>query len=178
MLTIQDEKVNGKEYRYTYTPVYPGMISNIDGRIMSFSSEPFPKNLEPDVNGVIDPDAAFHQAEIIRSWVESLFNRKDYRNQVEYNTSVEKAEKLGKEWVLTLRKPLPGGRHNYWWQETFDAVVVASGHYSIPKFSEVKGLAEFSDNHPGVVEHSKIYRGPERYRGKVRQFRRRDTRLT
>lgn len=143
------------------------MISNIDGRIMSFSKEPFPKNLESDANGVIDADAAFHQAEIIRGWVESLLDRKGYRHQVEYNTSVEKAEKIGMAWVLTLRKTLPGGKHNYWWQETFDALVVASGHYSIPRFSEVQGLAEFAENHPGVVEHSKIYRGPERYRGKV-----------
>ncbi|KAF2815361.1 FAD/NAD(P)-binding domain-containing protein [Mytilinidion resinicola] len=166
-LTTQEEKINGREYRYTYTPVYPGMISNIDGRIMAFSKEKFPKNQEPDANGVIDPDAAFHKSEIIRGWVENLIDRNGYRQLVEYNTSVEKAEKVGKEWVLTLRKALPGGKHNYWWQETFDALVVASGHYSIPRFSEVKGLAEFSENHPGVVEHSKIYRGPERYRGKT-----------
>jgi cation diffusion facilitator CzcD-associated flavoprotein CzcO len=127
-----------------------------------------PKNQEPDANGVIDPDAAFHKSEIIRGWVDNLIDRKGYRQHVEYNTSVEKAEKIGKEWVLTLRKALPGGKYNYWWQETFEALVVANGHYSIPRFSEVKGLAEFSGNHPGVVEHSKIYRGPKRYRGKVR----------
>ncbi|TVY88540.1 Thiol-specific monooxygenase [Lachnellula willkommii] len=165
-ITSQEPEINGKEYRYTYTPVYPGMISNIDERIMSFSNEPFPTNIDADANGVIDPRAPFRQSEGIREWVESLFSRKGYLHQVEYNTAVERAEKRGSEWILTLRKSLPRGIHNYWWQETFDALVVASGHYSIPRFSEVPGLVEFGENHPGVVEHSKTYRGPEKYRGK------------
>ncbi len=134
---------------------------------MSFSQEKFPVNLVPDSNGIIDPDAPFRDSEVIREWVEQLFDRKGYRHQVEYNTSVERAEKNGEEWVLTLRKELPGGKHNYWWQEHFDALVLANGHYSIPYFGEVPGLAEFEQNHPGSIEHSKTYRGSERYRGKV-----------
>ena len=162
--TRQTREVNGKEYRYTYTPVYPGMISNIDERIMSYTQEPFPV---VNSGGVVDPHLPFRNSEVIREWVESLLDRKGYRQLVEYNTTVELAEKHGDEWILTLRKALPGGVHNYWWQETFDALVVASGHYSVPRFSDVPGLLEFDANNPGAVEHSKIYRGPERYRGKT-----------
>ncbi|EXJ89610.1 hypothetical protein A1O3_02677 [Capronia epimyces CBS 606.96] len=166
-ITPQEPRINSAEHRYTYTPVYPGMISNIDERIMAYTKEPFPLPRDPVTNQPIDQRAPFRNSEIVREWVESLFDRKGYRHQVEYNTSVERAVKEGSKWVLTLRKTLPGGKHNYWWQETFDALVVASGHYSIPRFSPVPGLAEFEQNHPGSVEHSKIYRGPERYRGKT-----------
>jgi cation diffusion facilitator CzcD-associated flavoprotein CzcO len=166
-LTAQRPEINGKEHRYSYTPVYPGMHSNIDERIMAYTKEPFPVPRDPITNEVIDGKAPFRDSEVIREWVESLVDRKGYRHKVEYNTTVEKAEKEGSKWILTLRKSLPGGQHNYWWQEKFDAVVVAGGHYSIPRFSPTRGLAEFAENHPGVVEHSKTYRGPEKYRGKV-----------
>ncbi|KAI1621762.1 hypothetical protein EDD37DRAFT_652122 [Exophiala viscosa] len=166
-LTSQKPALNGKEHRYSYTPVYPGMLSNIDERIMAYTKEPFPIPRDPITNEPIPGKAPFRNSEVIREWIESLFDRKGYRHKVEYNTTVEKAIKEGSKWVLTLRQSLPGGEHNYWWQEKFDAVVVASGHYSIPRFSPVPGLAEFAQNHPDVVEHSKTYRGPERYRGKT-----------
>ncbi|KAJ5909216.1 hypothetical protein N7495_001898 [Penicillium taxi] len=162
--TPQDQKVNSKDYRYNYTPIYPGLVSNIDDRIMSYTKEPFPLT---NSEGVTDPHIPFRNSEVIREWVESLLDRKGYRHHVEYNTTVELAEKKGNEWILTLRKTLPGGKHNYWWQETFDAVIVASGHYHIPHFSEVPGIIEFGENHPGAVEHSKMFRGPEKYRGKT-----------
>jgi len=88
---------------------------------------------------------------------------------VELNTTVELAEKVGDEWVLTLRKATPEGEKNYWWQETFDAIVVASGHYSVPNFPFIEGIIEFERNWLGSVEHSKLFRGPEKYRGKVLQ---------
>lgn len=119
-----------------------------------------------DLNTVAGVESQFYDSEVICEWVESLLDRKGYRLRTEYNTTVELAEKNDSGWVLTLRKALPGD-YNYWWQETFDALVVASGHYSIPRFTPVPGLAEFDEHHPGVVEHSKTYRGPERYRGKV-----------
>ncbi len=165
-LTAQRPEVNNKEHRYSYTPVYPGMQSNIDARIMAYTKEPFPVFRDPITNEVIDGQA-FRDSEVIREWVESLVDRKGYRHKVEYNTTVELAEKEGSKWILTLRKSLPGGQHDYWWQEKFDAVVVAGGHYHIPRFSPVRGLADFAETHPGVVEHSKMYRGPEKYRGKV-----------
>ena len=56
---------------------------------------------------------------------------------------------------------------DYWWHEDFDAVLVANGHYTVPWIPEIPGLQEFATKYPGKVEHSKGYRGPEKYRGKV-----------
>lgn len=144
------------------------MTSNINAQIMSYTEEPFPLKLagEP-ASASVDENAPYRKNEIIREWIDGLFNRNNYRDLIEFSTTVEKAEKIGAEWVLTLRKNLPGGHHNYWWQETFDALIVASGHYSIPNLPNVPGLLELEKHHPGTVEHSKGYRGPERYKNKV-----------
>ncbi|KAK4104973.1 FAD/NAD(P)-binding domain-containing protein, partial [Parathielavia hyrcaniae] len=44
---------------------------------------------------------------------------------------------------------------------TYDAVVVASGHYSAVYIPNVKGIREFHEAHPSVISHSKHYRNPE-----------------
>lgn len=87
---------------------------------------------------------------------------------ISYNTTVELVYKNKDEgkWVVTLRQPLQDGREDYWWTETFDAIVVATGHYTVPYIPETPGLAEFSSHFQGSVEHSKAWRGPEKYRGK------------
>lgn len=84
-----------------------------------------------------------------------------------YNITVELVHKdphTGK-WVLTLRKPLQNGEEDRWWTETFDAVVVAAGHYSVPFIPSTPGLASYSQHFPGRVLHSKAWRDPETYRG-------------
>ncbi|KAK4138750.1 FAD/NAD(P)-binding domain-containing protein [Trichocladium antarcticum] len=43
---------------------------------------------------------------------------------------------------------------------TYDAVVVASGHYSVTYIPDVKGISEFHRTHPTVISHSKHYRTP------------------
>ena len=88
-------------------------------------------------------------------------------NLVEFNTTVEEAEKTGNEWHLTLRKSLPGATKDMWWRETFDAVVVASGHYSIPHIPTIPGMVEYDKKYPGRIQHSKHYQTPEQYRNQV-----------
>lgn len=68
---------------------------------------------------------------------------------------------------MTLRKSGSSGQFDYWWTETFDAIIVASGHYTVPYVPHIKGLAEFAQTYPGSVEHTKGFRGVDRYRGKV-----------
>lgn len=49
------------------------------------------------------------------------------------NTTVEEVKRLPhKGWSLTLRRHDPIGRVDVWWEERFDALVLANGHYSVP----------------------------------------------
>ena len=51
----------------------------------------------------------------------------------------------------------------------FDAVIVATGHYSVPYIPNISGLAETSKALPHSFEHSKAFRLPDNYVNKVKQ---------
>lgn len=43
----------------------------------------------------------------------------------------------------------------------YDAIVVASGHYSIPYIPDIPGIREFNRQFPGTISHSKFYQRPQ-----------------
>lgn len=135
--------------------------SNIDARVMSYTQEPFPDSLTASSVQRWGSSSPFRHRSIIQKWISSLINRKGYEKLVQYNTTVELAEKIGSEWVLTLRQSKNEDDEDFWWQETFDAIVVANGHYNIPFIPTVPGLEDVETRFPGTVEHSKSYRGIE-----------------
>ncbi|RFU29748.1 hypothetical protein B7463_g6604, partial [Scytalidium lignicola] len=156
-----------KQYRFAETSIYPLLETNIEADIMQFSQEPIAEEkttLSIRRHGLETP---FRHHKVIQKYIEGLLDRKGYQDFVEYNTTVERIEKLKEtgSWRLTLRKDGPS-KKDYWWTEDFDAVEVASGHYSVPFIPEIQGLEQFSKAYPESVEHSKGYRGPEKYRGK------------
>lgn len=157
--------------RYTDSPVYPGLETNVDAGVMSYSQEPIPtvrSQWSIDRHG---PETPFRHHTVIRQYIEDLITQKGHAGLVEYNTTVERAIKDPKtnKWVLTIRRRElhNGAPSDYWWVESFDALVVASGHYAVPYIPAIPGLEEFATKYPGSVEHTKHYRGAENYRGKV-----------
>ncbi|KAL4786964.1 hypothetical protein BJX76DRAFT_319655 [Aspergillus varians] len=159
-----------KQHRFDDTPVYPALEANIDAGIMEFSQEPIPEVRSANSTRLHGPDTPFRHHTVIQKYVESLLNRKGYGRLVEYSTTVENVEKRAGSgsgrWVLTLRKQTPGLDKDYWWQEEFDAVVVATGHYAVPYVPYIQGVKEFAAASPGSVLHTKGFRDPETYRGK------------
>lgn len=155
------------------SPVYPALETNVDAGVMSFSQEPIPairSQWSIDRHG---SDTPFRHHSVIRKYIEDLFTQKGYQNLVQYHTTVERAvkEPSSHKWILTLRRAEISDQQtqsDYWWSEEFDAVVVASGHYAVPFIPVIPGLKEFAAKYPGSVEHTKHYRGPAKYRGKVR----------
>ena len=139
---------------------------------MEFTQEPFPNILSERTRKKYGEGAQFRHREVIREWIEGIFLKGGYEKRLELGTTVERAVKEGGEWVLTLRKE--GGQgvggkggEDYWWQERFDAVVVATGHYNVPWVPEVEGLVEYEARWKGRVVHSKHFRRGEEYKGKV-----------
>lgn len=51
--------------------------------------------------------------------------------------------------------------------QDFDAVVVASGHYHAPRIPDIPGLPEAKARWPSRIFHSKRYRRPDSFAGKV-----------
>ena len=157
--------------RFMDSPVYPGLETNVDAGAMSFSQEPIPtvrSQWSIDRHGL---DTPFRHHSVIRQYIEDVFTTKGHDGLIQYHTTVERAvkESASGEWNVTLRRreTHQGSPSDYWWTEVFDAIVVASGHYAVPFIPVIPGLKDFAVKYPGSVEHTKHYRGPERYRGKV-----------
>lgn len=163
--TPKSEAVNSHQLRYSDSAQHEHLHSNIIPEIMSYTQEPFPERLSERTLRQYGPGAPFRHRETIRGWVENIFVKNGTEKFLELGTTVEKAVKEGDEWVLTLRKEGPG--KDYWWREWFDALVVATGHYNIPWFPDIPGLAEYDERFPGRIVHSKHFRGADKFKGKV-----------
>ncbi|KAL2415833.1 Thiol-specific monooxygenase [Exophiala dermatitidis] len=149
------------------TAIYDKLDSNVGAAVMAFSHAPFPvKNSATSVLR-LGPDNPSRPFQVIQQYLETLFQ--EYRHWISFNTTVERAEKVGNEWVLDLRQSghLRNGQpRDFWWQEKFDAIVAATGHYNIGWIPEIAGLPEAYRKAPDHFEHSKSYRTPDDYVGK------------
>lgn len=161
------EELNSHQLRYSDSAAHEHLHSNLPPSIMCFSQEPIPEIVSERSRARYGPDAPFRHRSIVLDWVRNVLTGAKGGASVEFSTSVELVEKVGDEWVLTLRKAVPGESKDLWWQETFDAVVVATGHFSLPYIPDIPGLVEYDKKYPGRVVHSKHYRSLEPFRGKV-----------
>lgn len=150
--------------RHEESSVYPYLHTNVEWLPMQFSQEPFPTEVTEETRLAHGSASPFRHWQAVKGYVADLFNRNGYSDLVSYNTTVERAEKIGEEWKVTLRRD--GEKSDYWWVEWFDAVVVASGHYWVPYIPAIKGLEAFEKARPGSVIHSKHFRGRDLYQGK------------
>ncbi|KAI4599007.1 hypothetical protein KJ359_002424 [Pestalotiopsis sp. 9143b] len=105
-----------------------------------------------------------------RQYIENYFSTHGVDKYLVLNTTVEDVSRLPpasnhepEKWKLTLRKYDPARHVDTWWEETFDAVILANGHYSVPYVPHVKGLEGFIGKYPERVVHSKYYRSPAVY---------------
>lgn len=165
--TSKREDVSSHRLRYSDTAAHEHLHSNLPPSIMAFSQEPIPEVLSEQTRLAFGPTSPFRHRELIRDWVEAILDRGGHKHLVEYNTTVELAEKQGDEWVLTLRKEGPDDSDDYWWQERFDSLVVATGHYYVPFVPNIPGLAEYVEEYPERITHSKYYQDKSRFTDKV-----------
>ena len=166
--TEQSESLNSHDIRFSHTGIHENLHSNLPPKTMCFTQEPIPDIISDRSLAQYGSNSPFRHREVIREWVEQIFVRNDNIGLVEFHTTVESAQKKGDEWVLTLRKEIPGDK-NYWWQEVFDALVVATGHFSLPYVPQIPGLVEFDQRFPGKIRHSKHFRSADEFKGKVRR---------
>jgi cation diffusion facilitator CzcD-associated flavoprotein CzcO len=151
--------------RFAESSIYPYLETNIDSLPMQFSQEPIPEERSKRSIALHGADTPFRHWTVMQKYIQGLVDRNGYQDLVSYNTTVEKVEKVGHEWKVTLRKD--GMEKDYWWVEWFDAVIVASGHYAVPYIPAIDGLEQFEKSRPGSVIHSKQFRGKDYFHAKV-----------
>ncbi|KAL2844794.1 putative dimethylaniline monooxygenase [Aspergillus pseudoustus] len=164
--TEKTEETGGYLQRFSDTGAHQHLHSNLPPSVMCFSQEPIPKILSERTLSQYGPDSPFRHREVMREWVEAVFTRGTHDDLIEFGTSVELAQHTGQEWVLTLRKSIEGKAKDYWWQERFDAVVVATGHYYLPNIPNIAGIVEYDERYPGRITHSKHYETSNEFKGK------------
>ncbi|KAK8015224.1 hypothetical protein PG990_008520 [Apiospora arundinis] len=152
------ETLHDARERYTKTPIYDELTTNVPDIAMCFSDArfaygPFPPHWVP------------------RQYLETYFAQHQLDPLLVPNTTVEDVSRIpakegSEQWKLTLRKHDKLKGVDVWWEEVFDAVVIANGHYSVPYVPPVKGLESYIEKYPGRVVHSKYYRSPSVYRSK------------
>lgn len=111
-------------------------------------------------------DSPFRHWQICKDYISDLLARNNYNSLVSYNTTVELVSRnppdAAKRWTLTLRQPI-SPTEDKWWTETFDAVIVANGHYHVPFLPAMPGLDAYARRYPAKIIHSKAFRNVEDY---------------
>lgn len=171
---------HGDELQWSKSAIYDGLFSNVPKRFLRFSKIPFEEeekivkraekivkesnkdNDDINIAGLIKPFINYKQ---VQQNITNFAKKYDLTKHVRVNTEVESVVKdqLANKWTLTLRHFNPSTKKDEWYQEQFDAVIVASGHYSVPFIPKIPGLAEYALKFPNSIIHNKSWRSPEPY---------------
>ncbi|KAF4585770.1 thiol-specific monooxygenase [Ophiocordyceps camponoti-floridani] len=153
-VSVAEDRPRCRKVTYHYpSAVYDNLSANTVGSLMQFSDEPFPSSclLFPSCDDM--RDCILRYGHDVRHLIR-------FRQQV---TSLELLQNHGHDqWRLRTRDVVSDEAADH----LFDAVVVASGHYSVPFIPDLNNSATFHDAHPSVIIHSREYRSPESYRDK------------
>ncbi|KAH6841185.1 hypothetical protein B0I37DRAFT_408827 [Chaetomium sp. MPI-CAGE-AT-0009] len=138
-------------------PCYAGLKNNVPTHLMASSLGPWPEGIEP-----------FVSQRHLEEYVQTLAKDQGVDEVTSFHTRVDDVRKTddGTKWELRLvalakgdMGPLLTERISH-----FDLVVVASGHYNMPRIPDTEGLKEWKSRYTSRVTHSKQYRSPEAYR--------------
>jgi cation diffusion facilitator CzcD-associated flavoprotein CzcO len=137
------------------SPVYERLNTNIPHTVMQYTEAGF---------GTDERTRIFPVRDVVQSYLESY--ARDVRPWIRFSTSVVdvalRQEDGRDRWDVRSRDLTTSAEE----VETYDAVVVASGHYSTAYVPDMEGIRAFDAKWPGMITHSKSYRTPEVYRGK------------
>ncbi|KAI5460556.1 hypothetical protein BGZ63DRAFT_445171 [Mariannaea sp. PMI_226] len=141
-------------------PCYAGLRNNVPTSLLYTNLGPWPEGTE-DITG----------HDNLEHYLQDLSSEHGVNDVTVFNTRVEHAQKSddGNHWHLRTATLLKGPGFPRFVERTwqFDAVVVASGHYNLPRVPDTPGLAEWKAKYGDRIIHTKEYRHPEAYRDKT-----------
>jgi trimethylamine monooxygenase len=104
------------------------------------------------------PIPSFPPREVLKDYILGRAKKSDVKKYIKFNTTVTDVVASGDQFSLTYKNKLNNNINI----DTFDNVVVASGHFSVPYIPEYDGMNTF----PGRILHSHDFRDAEEFRGK------------
>ena len=134
-------------------------MNNVATGLLETSLLPWPKGTPPIV-----------KHSVLKEYIQSISKTTGVHEFTRYNTRVLNLQKAEGQWSITSETQHSKGGPLIRENNIFDAVVVASGHYHAPRIPDKPGLKQWKENWPERVFHSKSYRYPDKFKGKVRTY--------
>ncbi|EAW14768.1 putative flavin dependent monooxygenase [Aspergillus clavatus NRRL 1] len=134
------------------SPVYSTLVTNIPKDLMAYGDKSFPPECQ-----------VLPKYSTVRQYLEEY--AKDVKDLIQFETEVLDVRSEGQtrnNWSVTTRNL----RTRAELTESYDAVVVASGHFNVPYLPDIPGITEWNDSYPGIILHSKSYDSPEPFHDK------------
>lgn len=135
------------------SPMYEKLHANIPRTLMRFSDKEFPSD-----------SWLFPRRETIQQYLVEY--AQDVRGLIKFCFQVSRispAPRDGRDkWLLEAHSTVTSET----FKDTFDAVVIANGHYATPSTPGIKNIEEFHQAYPFIISHSKQYRTPDPFKDK------------
>ncbi|CAG9996785.1 unnamed protein product [Clonostachys byssicola] len=144
--------VSGAEF---VSPIYERLETNNATPLMGFGDFPFPENSQ-----------LFATHDTVRKYVQAY--GKGVEHMIQFNTQVVDVRLIPAtassrdSWSVTTQRFADKEVNT----TVYDAVVVASGHFTVPWIPDIPGMKAWETKFPGSIHHAKYFRRPEDYSGK------------
>lgn len=155
---VTQSSMNCNQERFEDSPAYSTMRTNIPEQLMTFSdNKMWPYQDKPGIDTLTVAPA-------VRDYLVDYLNQ--HTSYIKMATTVENVSK-NKEGKFTLSLRKKERETDVWWQEEFDAIVVATGHYHVPMVPETNGIKSVYRKWPDRIVHAKYFREAEKLKNKT-----------
>ena len=134
------------------SPMYEHLEANIPHLIMKHSDK------------ALENNQLFPSRETILTYLEEY--AQDVQHLVHFETQVTNVHLQNQEGQDTWIVESKDLRTSNISSNTYDAVIVANGHYTVPSIPSMTGMEAWNEAYPGLITHSKHYRRPSPYTNK------------
>lgn len=146
------QQAEGRSEPIFASPLYDHLETNIPKELMRYSDQAFPEHVQ-----------LFPKHHEVKEYLEQY--SRDVQDLIQFNTQVKDvrlADPRLDDWSLITKDLLSGHETT----SIYDAVVAASGHYTVPYLPDIPGIKDWDKAYPGTISHSKFYQSAEIFREK------------
>ena len=145
----------GKAFVPVFTsPMYDRLETNIPKPLMSYSDTPFAPECQ-----------LFPHRDVVTRYLERY--AEDVKPLIQFQSQVidirlQNSHATHDVWTVRSQNLISGQQCT----ASYNAVIVSSGHYTIPFIPSVPGMKEWNNAYPSTISHSKFFRRPGDFRNK------------
>ncbi|GLA49322.1 hypothetical protein AnigIFM63604_004985 [Aspergillus niger] len=134
------------------SPLYKTLDTNIPKEMMGYGDKSFEQDSQ-----------VFPKHSAVKKYLDEY--AEDIKNVIQFETQVvdvRKTEGAPHAWSLTTKNL----RERIEKTHSYDAVVVASGHFDVPYTPDIAGIQAWNTAYPGIISHSRLFDSAESFRDK------------